>query len=87
MDIQAEKIWLIDQIAKIKDERLLQILRNLLEFTSQPPLAKKTEDFWDELSDTQKQQIEKSIQQLENGEGIPHNMVMEEFKTKYRRAS
>lgn len=87
MDVKTEKIWLIEQISRITDERLIQVLKNLLEYTSQHATPTRSTDFWDELSDAQKMQIEKSIQQLENGEGIPHNMVMEEFKTKYRRAS
>ncbi|MCR9053908.1 MAG: hypothetical protein ACE362_02730 [Phaeodactylibacter xiamenensis] len=33
-------------------------------------------DFWDELSDEQKNQIKKSIQFLEAGEAVPHNTAM-----------
>ncbi len=43
-------------------------------------------DFGDELSDAQKRQIEMSIRQFDNGEGIPHETVMRELRTKYRRA-
>ena len=87
MDVRTEKIWLIDQISKITDERLIQVLRNLLEFTSQQPTSAASTDFWYELSDAQKQQIEKSIQQFDNGEGVPNEVVMKEFRAKYRRAS
>ena len=85
MDVRAEKLWLIEQIAKIKDERLLQALKSLLEYATQKPGTIGKADFWDELSEAQKQQIEKSIRQLDNGEGIPHEAVMSEFRAKYRR--
>ncbi len=84
MDVRAEKLWLIDQIAKITDERLISTLKSLLEFASQQSKAEVDNDFWEELSMAQKQQIEKAIRQLDNGEGIPHEAVMTEFRSKYR---
>ena len=86
MDVRTEKLWLIDQIAKITDERLISTLKSLLEFPSQQSKTEADKDFWDELSKGQKQQIEKSIRQLDNGEGIPHEAVMTEFRSKYRLA-
>ena len=84
MDVRAEKLWLIDQIAKISDERLIQALRSLMEFAQeQPHMPAACNDFWDEISAAQKQQIEKAIRQLDNGEGIPHEAVMSEFRSKY----
>ncbi len=47
-------------------------------------LTKKEVDFWDELSDEQKAEIEDSITQLDRGEGIPHEQVMKEIKSKYK---
>ncbi|MCF8247235.1 MAG: hypothetical protein K9J37_14770 [Saprospiraceae bacterium] len=86
MDVRTEKLWLIDQIAKITDERLISTLKSLLEFASQQSKTEADKDFWDELSTGQKQRIEKSIRQLDNGEGIPHEAVMTEFRSKYRLA-
>lgn len=84
MDVRAKKIWLIEQITKIKDERLIKALISLLEYASQKPEATSQQDFWDELSETQKQKIENSIRQLDDGEGIPHKIVMSEFRAKFR---
>ncbi|MFM9950203.1 MAG: hypothetical protein ACKV1O_19875 [Saprospiraceae bacterium] len=42
-------------------------------------------DFWDELSEAQKAQIELAIQQLSAGQGIPHEEVMEGLRKKYVR--
>jgi hypothetical protein len=38
------------------------------------------QDWWDELSEKQKQQIEVSKQQLHRGEGISHDVVRENVK-------
>ncbi|MCC6726094.1 MAG: hypothetical protein IT258_16425 [Saprospiraceae bacterium] len=86
MDIRSEKIWLIEQITKVTDERLLRALKSMLEFGTQQPQATAKTDFWDELSEAQKRRIELSIQQLDEGEGIPHEAVMAEFRTKLRKA-
>lgn len=86
MDVRAEKLWLIDRISKITDERLLKALKSLMEFASQQPSTPIDKDFWDDLSEAQKGRIELSIKQLEAGEGIPHKAVISEFRTKYRRA-
>jgi len=86
MDIRADKLWLIDQIAKITDERLLQTLKSLMEFATQQPKVADETDFWDELSEVQKRRIELSIKQLDEGEGIPHEAVMAEFRAKLRKA-
>ena len=41
-------------------------------------------DFWDELPDEQKTEIEESIAQADRGELIPHEEVMTEIKKKYK---
>ena len=87
MDVRAEKLWLIEQVSKITDERLIQALKDLLEFASQPQKTPAATDFWDELSEAQKRRIELSIQQLDDGEGIPHEAVMAEFRSKFRRVT
>ncbi len=86
MDIRADKLWLIEQITKITDERLLQTLKSLMEFATQQPKEVGEADFWDELSEAQKRRIELSIKQLDEGEGIPHEAAMTEFRAKLRKA-
>lgn len=86
MDIRAEKLWLIEQIAKIKDERLLKVLKGMVEFATQQQKQAEKVDFWDELSEVQKRRIELSIEQLDAGEGIAHETVMAEFRAKPRPA-
>lgn len=86
MDIRAEKIWLIEQIANVTDERLLRALKGMLEFATQQPQTAAKTDFWDELSEAQKSRIKLSIKQLDEGEGLLHEAVMAEFRTKLRKA-
>ena len=87
MNVQSEKLWLIDQISKITDERLIKALKSILEFAtpSQSPPA-TSNDFWDELSPAQKKQIELSIRQLSDGEGIPNEAVLSDFRKQYNRS-
>ncbi len=90
MDVRTEKLWLIDQIVQITDERLISTLKNLMEFAAQLPKSAPTpvrqKDFWDDLTEGQKRQIEKSIRQLDGGEGMPHESVMAEFRKTYAYA-
>ena len=85
MDITAEKISIIQQITKINDEKLILAIKNLLDFGLEHLEAQTEPDFWTELNDEQKEAINISIQQLANGEGIPHEEVMASFREKYSK--
>ncbi len=47
-------------------------------------ITKKEVDFWDELSEEQKAEIEESIAQADRGEVIPHEQAMKEIKSRYK---
>ena len=85
MDTGAEKLYIIEQIVKIKDEELIHAIKNLLDFglKYQPEIAR--EDFWNELSKKQKERIESAIQDLDSGQGIPHDEVVASFRKKLQR--
>ncbi|MFW6309542.1 MAG: hypothetical protein ACOC1D_00435 [Prolixibacteraceae bacterium] len=60
----------------MNDVQLLQTIKILL--------SKGTDsDWWEKLSDEEKQAIEKGLKELEARKIIPHNVVMEEIKKKY----
>lgn len=40
-------------------------------------------DYWNSLTDEQKQEIDKAIASLDSGKGVPHEVVMAKFKGKY----
>ena len=87
MDLRAEKLQLIQQILQINDVVLINSVKNLLAFglETQTEKAEAVTDFWQELTAKQKSQIELSIKQLDNQEGIEHKKVMAGFRKKYQK--
>lgn len=72
MDIQAEKIRLIEWLAGLNDTKTLN------EFIT---LKKKKEvDWWDEISAEEQAEIEEGLAQADRGEVVPHKEVMEKYK-------
>jgi predicted transcriptional regulator len=60
--------------------------------TSKPLTLKKVEevlknekesDWWNEISDSERQSIEKGLAEADEGKLIPHEQVMKEVKAKY----
>lgn len=72
MNIQTSKIELAKVILDIDNPKLIEEIINLIQ--SKLILTKK-----------QKTAIDEALYSLENGEGIAHNMVMEETKNKYSK--
>lgn len=84
MNIAQEKIDLISQIALLNDEDLIKALKNLIAFR----LKKEKEndiDFWDTLSDKQKERIDASARSIEAGNKTLHADVMDEFRKKLHK--
>ncbi len=65
-------------IDKINDVNILNAIKVLL--------SKKTKEFdwYDELDSEQKKSIEQGLNELDNGEGIPNESVMEEVRKLYK---
>ncbi|MCP5106474.1 MAG: hypothetical protein GY950_24025 [bacterium] len=78
MDIQTEKLWLIEQLLKIQDEVLLHQLKNLIETMYR---KKEEEKFKPMPLDTFYARIEESEKALERGEIITQDDLREEIKT------
>lgn len=72
MDIQASKIELVKMILDLEDLSLLGKILELLQ-------SEKT------LTLQQRRYINAAIEELDNGKGIPHNMVMEETRIRYSK--
>jgi predicted transcriptional regulator len=72
MDIQAEKIRLIEWLAGLNDS---ETLREFLALKKA-----REEDWWDLLSDQERQEIYEGLEQADKGELIPHKEIMEKFK-------
>ena len=85
MDTGAEKLYIIEQVIKIKDEELIHAIKNLLDFGMKYQPEAASEDFWEELSSTQKERLESAIQALDAGQGIPHEEVMSTFRKRLQQ--
>lgn len=66
-------------IDSINDSKTLQSIYTLISNKGVSEV-----DFWDELSDEQKAEIEESIAQADRGELIPHEEVMARIKERYK---
>ncbi|MFA9190402.1 hypothetical protein AAGV28_03380 [Flavobacterium sp. FZUC8N2.13] len=71
MNIQLEKLELIKLLAETNDESIIASIKNI--FNS------NKKDWWDELSEEQKFEIEKGERQIERGEFVD----FDEFIQKY----
>jgi hypothetical protein len=65
MDIQSTKIELTKIILGLEDTEFIERLKDFI--------SREKKDFWDELSVSEKAEIEKGIQELDNGERISYN--------------
>ena len=68
MDIQAEKLELIQAVIGIEDVKLIRKLKRLI--------AKHSVDWFDELTEEQQQSIDTGLAQLDRGEFISHEEAM-----------
>lgn len=62
----------VKQFVDEASEKELEMVYHLFEATD-------TSDWWDEITPAHKEAIDKGIQQLDNGEGIPHQEVMKKY--------
>lgn len=66
-------------IDSINDSKTLQSIYTLIKNKGVSEV-----DFWDELSDEQKAEIEEAIAEADRGELISHEAVMAEIKERYK---
>ncbi len=72
MDIQTEKLRLIEWLAGLNDTKILN------EFIT---LKKRNEvDWWDGISEEERTEIEEGLAQADRGEVVPHKEAMEKYK-------
>jgi hypothetical protein len=76
MNIQAKKLELVQRILNTNKPSLLEKITKIFEQEGET-------DWWDELSDEERASIQEGLDQLDRGEGIPHEKVMKEMKAKY----
>jgi hypothetical protein len=69
----------IDTLDKSKLEEVYGVLTNYIN-------GQKDISEWDKLSDNQRQGIQNAIEEVENGNGIPNQVVLNKFRKKYSHA-
>lgn len=81
MENPTRKEVLLERLSGVEDEGVLSIIESVLDsHTKSNPLG------WNDLPTSVQDSIDLGIQQLENGEGIPHSVVMEELEKKYNHS-
>lgn len=71
MDIQASKIELAKMILDLEDSKLIEKVRKLI--------TKEKRDFYDELSEDQKLEVQFGIDQLDNSERVSWEDVLKKI--------
>ena len=67
MNIQAEKLRLIEWIARIRDEKIIKKLVSIQKDTA------SDSDWWDEISVPDRKAIDKGLQDIIEGKVHPHS--------------
>ena len=72
MDIQLEKEALIKKLLETNDESIIAAVKNIFK--------SEKKDWWDELSQEQKEEIEEGDRQINNGEFVLYEDLMKKFR-------
>lgn len=75
MDIQAEKIALMKLLLETDSEEIISQLKAIFK--------REDYDFYNDLPDHVKEDIEAGLEDIKNGDVYDHESVMREFKVKY----
>lgn len=78
MNIELEKSHLIERIKEIHDTDLLHSIKALLDIET-----KGATDFWDTLTETEKNAIQKGLDDLENGRVVSYEEVKKQIHERF----
>lgn len=76
MNLQAKKLELVQMILNTEKPSVLAKVEAVFK-------KEKGADWWDELGEDLKAELEKSLAEADRGELIPHEEVMKEVRAKY----
>jgi thiamine pyrophosphate-dependent acetolactate synthase large subunit-like protein len=71
MNLETRKLNLINWITSLQETDLIEKLE---------ALQKEESDWWDDLSEEEKAEIEQGLAEADRGEVIPHEEVMKKYK-------
>ena len=66
MNISAEKLNIIQRICELQDSDLLDLVKNIIDIP-----AKSKSDWWDSITDSEKQSINRGLSQVDEGTATP----------------
>ena len=73
MDIQLEKLELIKMLVETNDSDIISSIKKVF--------ATEKKDFWEELSQEQRDEIEESDRQIDRGEFVLFEDVMKKYRS------
>ncbi|WP_366185197.1 hypothetical protein [Flavobacterium ovatum] len=71
MDIQLEKLEIIKQLLETNDETIIESIKKVFK--------REKKDFWEELNENQKEEIQFSLQEAEEGKYSDFNEFITPF--------
>jgi predicted transcriptional regulator len=72
MSIEAQKIRLIERIAQVENQNVIDQINNILE--------QNENDFYHELTDEQQASAQRGLSQVQSGDTVPHAEVKKIYK-------
>lgn len=72
-NLEARKLSIVEYLVELEDEAILQQIERLL---------KPKVDFWEDLSDKQRQSVQRGLKQLKNGEKVDYETFIARYKAK-----
>jgi predicted transcriptional regulator len=72
MNIQLEKLELIKMLTEIENPAIIKSIKKIL--------TKEKKDWWDDLTDAQKEDIEEGERQIERGEFVLYEDMMKKHR-------
>ncbi|QSB27001.1 hypothetical protein [Flavobacterium sp. CLA17] len=72
MDIQLEKLELIKKLVETEDPTIINSIRKIF--------SKKKKDWWDDLTEAQKEEIKEGERQIERGEFVLYEDMMKKHR-------
>lgn len=72
MDIKLEKLEVMNMLKEINDPEIIKSVKKIL--------TKSKKDWWDDLTDEQKEEIKEGERQIERGEFVLYEDMMKKFR-------
>jgi hypothetical protein len=75
MDMTTEKLMIIQRICETQDSELLDLIQSIIDLT-----AKGKFDWWKDISDQERESINRGLNDLEKGKVFLHDQVREKYE-------